>query len=371
MPAQTKSAPPLILTFNGRSASCTIHVLMINGTSICSPEFMVREFSFLRDWGKSDTSDTVRRVCMEAQKKAKAIMDNYGLWSHGTQEWTYPYSPTDADHTKCACSRQSNRALFHAHTLLVDRRVFRNFTENSLASATKPLILVATRQYESAVRNYFKRAEKKLWKSKYLYSVYIAYSQQISHQNMVALSKKFDLIELGLEKLHLDFALELGAALKSLGFDPQKSIENVDKLFLQRITWQGGVSNPLFAPAKLMGHDYQNTNKGLENLILTFDPTSDDFNSAKRRTLRITYLVLADLIAVLLVPWFLFLRQEDSQFQTWIKDHHTPVVFGKSRAGIVGKALNLLWGIPIAPYLIIRLIGRFSFAKTRRLLVKI
>lgn len=371
MGTQNKSAPPLILTFNGRSASCTIHVLLINGTDVSSPEFMVGDFSFLRDWGNSDISDIVRGVCIGAQIESGRRMADYGLWSHAIEEWKRPHLPTEAGHDKCSCIRESNRTLFHAHNLLVDRRIFRNFAVSCATSLSRPTIIVASREHRSAVLNYYKTLQGNGWHSDYLNLVYAAYSQLVSYQNMNVLSNKFDLIEISLEKLHADFDQEIATVFEKIDFEPAKAIQTANNLILQGLDWRGGVPTPLFDSSKLMGYEYQERTRRMENLISSFDPTAKNFNSARNRFRRQRHLFFADLTAFALLPWFISLGKSPNAFQMWAKDHHEPIILGKRRGGLIGRFLNFFLCIPTLPYFILRFIGRFSFARTRKLLSKL
>lgn len=362
--------PPIILAFNGRSASCTLHVIFINSGIVASPEFMVTDFQFLENWEKENTSNLVKSVCLSSQKATQSRKGDYGLWSHDKSEWNHDVTPAFFDHEGCSCQKESKTALFHAHTLLVDRNLFKNFSRVSIRSSTRPQIVVASRDYASAVRNYVRRGEGKNWRSNFLYAVYAAHSQSISYQNMLALAQKFDVVEVSLEQLHLDYSSELARALKSVGIDSTAAIASVERLKLQGIPWSGGVGHPLFHPSKVSGADYQTKERWLEFLISIFDPTTAESTMWKHKICRLTFILWADLVAMKTLLIMLIQPTYDKDFDSWVRDHHKPYFFRAYRGRFMGKILNLFWRIPISPYLILRTAGERSFRKTRKLLLR-
>jgi len=366
---QQNNPGPVILAYSGRSASCSIHVMLINTGKVASSEFMVSDFSFLKEWGSIENRDLTQRVCRISQEQSG--LSGQTLWAHDPSEWVSSTPLALEDHDDCSCQTMANVHLFHSHSLLIDRRLFRHFVDSLSAEAPAPKIIVASRVFESAILTYFKNSEKRKWKSNYLYFLYVTLVSSISEKNVAELSKYFELFETKVEALHDNYYRVWSELEKFLGIKEAPNLLGGSNLKLRGFRWTGGYGDTQFDRRKTFSQSLEVPSPFFERLINWFDPNNETYKSSASKVARTACLVGGDLIALGLFPYFALtamFRSINLPAQPQGLDPHLAVDTNAGRRTALADALGIVF--PIFPYVMLRLHGTEHFRNSRKRLAR-
>jgi hypothetical protein len=338
--------------------------MLINTGKVTSSEFMVSDFSFLREWGTVGNVDLTQRVCRTSQEKSGSSAQN--LWAHDPSEWVSSTPLALEAHDDCSCQVISKVHLFHAHSLLIDRRLFRNFVESLSDEGPAPKIVVCSRGFESAVLTYFKNIEKKKWISDYLYFLYVTLVCSISEQNVVALRQHFILFETRVEELHENFEKNWSALEEFLEIQGARPLRGGSNLKLRGLRWTGGYGDTQFQENKAASQSPQFSRPFYRRLANWFDPNNHRYPSLANRVFRNVCLVGGDAIAICLLPYFVLslLFRGKLLRQPQPRDPH--LVAHSNKTGLRRLTNFIELAVPILPYIGLRTNGSAHFRNSRK-----
>lgn len=360
---------PVILTYSSRSASCSIHVMLINTGKVASSEFMVSDFNFLKEWGSIENRDLTQRVCRISQEQSGLVGQT--IWAHDPSEWVSSTPLALEAHDDCSCLVMANVHLFHSHSLLIDRRLFRHFVDSLSAETPAPKIIVASRGFESAILTYFKNSEKKKWKSNYLYFLYVTLVSSISEKNVAELRKHLELFETKVEALHENYDHAWRELEKFLGIKETPNLLGGSNLKLRGFRWTGGYGDTQFERSKTASLSLEVPSPFFERLINWFDSNHVKYKSLASKTARTACLVGGDLISLSLFPYFALTavsRRKNLLAQPKGLDPHLALDTNVRRRGALADALGIVF--PIFPYVMLRLHGTAHFRNSRKRLAR-
>jgi hypothetical protein len=265
----------------------------------------------------------------------------------------------------------ANVHLFHSHSLLIDRLLFRHFVDSLSAETPAPKIIVASRGFESAILTYFKNSEKRKWKSNYLYFLYVTLVSSISEKNVAELSKHLELFETKVEALHQNYDHVWSELENFLGIKDTPNLSGGSNLKLRGFRWTGGYGDTQFERSKTVSLSLEVPGPFFGRIINWFDPSNVKYRSLASKIARTACLVGGDLISLSLFPYFALTavsRKKNLLAQPQGLDPHLALDTNVSRRSALADALGVVF--PIFPYVMLRLHGAAHFRYSRKRLAR-